>query len=76
MFKVRFKREVHRFPHFIVPIGTTGTLVLLTNTTAAVLLDEPLRGCEDWDNKVYWEADIEAGLKEMKLDLETAKTPA
>lgn len=74
MFKVRFKRAVDRFPHFLVPPGATGQLVLLTEKEAAVKLDVPLHGCEDWDNKVYWDNDCDSPVSDMALDLEVLPT--
>jgi hypothetical protein len=71
--KVRFKRPVDRFPHFSVPKGATGTLVLLTSTEAAVKLDLPMPGAEEWDNCVYWNEstpDEHCDLAQMNEDLE------
>jgi len=57
--RVRLIVDVERYPHFIAKKGSTG-IVLDVNPndwpkTIAVKLDEPLAGCEEWDNCLLWE---------------------
>lgn len=51
---VRFKRSVERYPNFIVEPGATGVVAEVSPNFLAVLMDIPLAGAEEWDNKVHW----------------------
>lgn len=74
MFRVRLKRDVDRFPHFVAKSGLTGTLVELTKTSALVKMDEPLEGSEDWDNCIMWINDFDDMSKNLEADLELLTT--
>jgi hypothetical protein len=53
--RVRTKNIVERFPHFTVPCGRLGTIVSIgqrPSDTSIVQMDEPIKGCEDWNNQV------------------------
>jgi hypothetical protein len=50
--KVRLVRDVERFPNFIAWENMTG--VIVDNRTPAVLMDEKIDGCEEWENQVLW----------------------
>jgi hypothetical protein len=55
--RVRLRHDVWRYPHFIAPMGATGTVVGHEDSqpwTVAVRMDEHLDGAEDWDNEVHW----------------------
>lgn len=53
--RVRLRRDVERFPHFIAPKGATGTVVDNGSPDVfAVYLDETLPGAEEWKNEVHW----------------------
>jgi hypothetical protein len=56
--KVRLTVDVERFPHFIARKGLTGVVLDVNQNewpdTIAVKLDEPLQGCEEWDNTLLW----------------------
>ena len=60
--------DVDRFPHFVAPAGSTGTVVDVGDSqiVLAVRLDEPVDGAEDWDNEVHW-TDGDADLNDMTL---------
>jgi hypothetical protein len=54
--RVRTKKIVERFPHFTVPCGKLGTIISIgqrPSETSIVQMDEPIKGCEDWDNQVH-----------------------
>jgi hypothetical protein len=56
--RVRLTVDVDRYPHFLAKKGLTG-IVLDTNASdwpksIAVKMDEPLEGCEEWDNTILW----------------------
>lgn len=59
--RIRLRREVSKYPHFIAEAGLTGTV---TESSAddisgliSVRMDEPLAGAEAWDNEILWGAD-------------------
>lgn len=52
--RVRLKRDVERYPHFVAPEGLTGTVVECEEEIVSVRLDEPVEGAEEWDNQVHW----------------------
>jgi hypothetical protein len=52
--RYRLTREVDRFPSFIAPAGSTGTIIAVDQHLIALRLDAPLAGAEDWDNAVHW----------------------
>jgi hypothetical protein len=56
--RVTLTSDVERYPHFIAPRGTLGTVVDLDDGAVfSVLLDEPLAGAEAWGNHVHWYLD-------------------
>lgn len=56
--RVVLTQDVERYPHFIAPAGSTGTVVDLGDDTIfAVRLDEHLPGAEEWHNEVHWSSD-------------------
>lgn len=52
--RYRLRRDVDRFPHFIAPAGSTGTLDELNDGEIWLRLDEPLAGAEEWANRLEW----------------------
>lgn len=65
--RVEVVAEVDRFPHFIVKPGAVGTVTEKSDDGLTVEFDAEIKGCEDWDNKVYWvEAEIFEFRKELK----------
>jgi hypothetical protein len=67
LIKVRFKKNVERFPHFIVKAGMTGELIEMSLTQGAVKLDVPLSGAENFDYTVWWE---DEEIRQMNDELE------
>lgn len=68
--RVTFKRDVDRFPDFIVPKGTTGTVTATPdndNQNYAVRMDTTIQGAEEWDNECWWYEDFG---DEVRDDLE------
>lgn len=56
--RVRLRRDVERYPHFIAPAGALGTVVDIGDPAIySVRLDEPVAGAEDWSNEVHWQLD-------------------
>jgi hypothetical protein len=54
--RVRTKNIIERFPHFTCPCGAIGTIVSLAQSpsgTSIVQMDKPIKGCEQWDNKIH-----------------------
>jgi hypothetical protein len=60
--RVRFVRDVDRFPHFIARKGETGVYLGHRMSVDAVKLDEPKQGAEEWDNDVLWNDDNQDGF--------------
>lgn len=56
--RVRLTKDVERYPHFTARKGAKGTVTESGDGTVMVLMDEPIKGCEDWDNEVIWSADL------------------
>lgn len=52
--RVRLKRDVDRYPHFVAPEGAEGTVTKNWDDLIAVKLDEDLDGADEWDNEVQW----------------------
>jgi hypothetical protein len=50
--------DVERYPHFIAPAGSKGTITTFApdeiNGEIGLRLDEHLPGAEEWDNEVCW----------------------
>jgi hypothetical protein len=53
--RVNLVRDVERFPHFIAKAGNTGTVVWCRDGRLEVEFDQPIEGCEEWDNIVQWD---------------------
>jgi hypothetical protein len=51
------RREVKRFPHFLIDGGATGTITEATVSLIALRMDEFVPGAEDWDNELCWTSD-------------------
>jgi len=49
--RVQFSEDVGRYPHFIVPKGTTGTVKDVSGEGCAILMDQAVEGAESWDNE-------------------------
>jgi len=54
--RVRLRRNVERYPHFIAGAGLTGTVSYVDAAMVGVKMDEHIDGCEEWDNEVMWYA--------------------
>lgn len=52
--RVRLLRDVERYPHFIAPKGSEGTVTSVDEYALCVRLDEVLVGAKEWDNEVHW----------------------
>lgn len=53
--RVKFRHDVDRYPHFIVPAGALGTVVDVGDAQIfAVKMDEQVPGAEDWENECHW----------------------
>ena len=50
-------RDVDRFPHALVPAGTSGTIVHADKDSIGLKLDEPFEGLDEWDNGLMWYSD-------------------
>lgn len=65
--KVRLKRNVERYPHFIAKKGSTGVVTSSDEDNLWVKMDEHLDGAEEWDNEIQWFDDF---LHDVTDDLE------
>jgi hypothetical protein len=54
--RVRAKHELDRWPNFIVPAGSAGTIQKIDEEAGQVWvkMDAPIKGCEEWDNCVLY----------------------
>lgn len=52
--RFRLRNDVDRYPDFIAPAGATGTVVEVCQDLIGLKMDQPIRGCEVWENVVYW----------------------
>ncbi len=55
--RVRLRKEIERFPHFMAPAGLTGRVVYHEHGEIDVEMDAPLPGAEEWDNQIVWRED-------------------
>jgi hypothetical protein len=56
--RVRFVRVVERYPHALIEVGETGTVVTVEqDKTIAVRLDRHHEGLGEWENEVQFYAD-------------------
>lgn len=51
--RVRFTSDVDRYPHFIVPVGSTGIVMPMYPGDGVILIkmDQTIEGMEEWDNE-------------------------
>ena len=52
--RLRLTCDVDRYPHFIAPAGSVGTVVDTSDGVVSVRMDNTIAGAEDWDNEVVW----------------------
>lgn len=68
--RVISKREIDRFPFFVLGKNKTGTIVestigennrgLMDRQLIAIKMDNPIEGCEEWDNQIeYYDESID-----------------
>jgi hypothetical protein len=57
-YRFMLRRDVDRFPDFLVRKGATGTVVRARNGAVIALMDQIIQGAEEWDNHVFWERDF------------------
>ena len=58
--RVHFIESDDRFPHFVVPAGTTGTVTEATRDGLLIHVDQCIEGLtdsEEWDGDYQWFAD-------------------
>lgn len=53
----RLTGAVERYPHFLAPVGATGTVVEACPDVISLHMDEYLPGAESWDNEIVWTID-------------------
>lgn len=64
---MKLKREVDRYPDFVVLEGMTGVIVELEPGFIRVKMDSPVQGAEPWDNEVHWMYDL---VEEFENDVD------
>lgn len=52
--RIELTEWVERFPSFQVAPGATGVVTSSEDTLLCVKMDEPIAGCEEWDNVVQF----------------------
>ena len=56
--RVRLLHDVDRYPHFLVPARSLGTVVHVPGSdpsgTFCVRMDDYVPGAEDWENEIVW----------------------
>lgn len=65
--RVKLKRDVERYPHFIAESWRLGRVVLNDDDMFSVLMDVKLPGAEEWDNEIQWNDDL---LEDVNDDVE------
>jgi hypothetical protein len=67
--RVRLTESVERFPHFRVGAGGLGTVTENDPAnTLCVKMDDPIPGCEDWDNEIVWSQEDESDFDRPPLE--------
>lgn len=51
-------RDVDRYPHFVAPAGTKGTVVEVSSDAVTLRMDDLIRGAEEWENEIVWSEDF------------------
>jgi hypothetical protein len=64
--RVRLRLDVNHYPAPVIPAGTQGVIVDVGADGAAVMLDDPVDGLEDWDNELRWDS-IEEALGDLEV---------
>ena len=67
--RVRFLRNVERFPHFVVKAGETGVVANNCGGCYAVRLDRHEPGADGWGNEVLWNKADPLDLGDYHLDV-------
>ena len=57
-YRFRLRRDVDRFPDFLVRKGATGTVISARSGAVVALMDDVIQGAEEWENHVIWERDF------------------
>ena len=57
--RVRFVRDVERYPHALVPAGETGIVTVADPDLIAVRLDHVYAGFESWGNELCFESNCD-----------------
>ena len=57
-YRFTLRRDVDRFPDFLVRKGATGTVISTANGTIVALMDHIIQGAEQWDNQLFWKRDF------------------
>jgi hypothetical protein len=59
--RVRLKHNVDRFPHFLAPAGSVGTVLELDEVGGVwIEMEQRIPGCKEWNNAIVWESPNEA----------------
>lgn len=69
--RIRLKRAVDRFPHFLAEEGLVGTLVDFDQEYASIKMDHPLENAEEWDNCICYYAVNGDLFEQVSEDVET-----
>jgi hypothetical protein len=56
----RLRRDVDRFPHFVAPAASRGTVTDSYDDNVSLRLDVRLPGAEAWGNEIVWAGDQKA----------------
>lgn len=64
--RVALAHDVERFPHFIAPAGSTGTVIDTSCGNVCVRMDDTISGAEDWANEIVWG---DASLADLARDV-------
>jgi hypothetical protein len=57
-YRFKLRRDVDRFPDFLVRKGSTGTVISAHKGSIVALMDHVIEGAKEWENHVIWEHDF------------------
>jgi hypothetical protein len=71
--RVISKCDVDRYPHFVIPEGSKGTVTSREDHLILVKMDDPIEGMEDWNNELQITDDnfVYSGSKTIDEELRT-----
>jgi len=66
--RVILTRDVDKYPDFYAKAGLRGVVHYISDDIFSVMMDEPLKGAEEWDNCILWALEYETPNDDLELE--------